>query len=79
MAVQYFAPGVDITEFQCILIVSIDAVCVVTFTGTIEQKRSKAIKMKFYSLKVRFEQKQFDYVSYGYTYKAGYVTIAEHR
>jgi hypothetical protein len=29
-AVQYFAPGVDITEFQCILIVSIEAVCVVT-------------------------------------------------
>jgi hypothetical protein len=29
-AVQYFAPGVETTEFQYILIVSIDAVCVVT-------------------------------------------------
>ena len=31
-------------------------------TGTIKQKRSKAIDMRFYWLKDRFEQKQFDYV-----------------
>ena len=28
--VQYLAPSVDMTLFQCVLIVSIDAVCVVT-------------------------------------------------
>jgi hypothetical protein len=31
-------------------------------TGTIKQKRSKAIDMGFYWLKDRFEQEQFDYV-----------------
>jgi hypothetical protein len=31
-------------------------------TGTIKQKRSKAIDMRFYWLKDRYEQKQFDYV-----------------
>jgi hypothetical protein len=31
-------------------------------TGTIKQKRSKAIDMHFYWLNDRYEQKQFDYV-----------------
>jgi hypothetical protein len=31
-------------------------------TGTIKQKRSKAIDMRFYWLKDRYEQKQFNFV-----------------
>jgi hypothetical protein len=31
-------------------------------TGTIKQKRSKAIDMRFYWLKDRYEQKQFDFI-----------------
>ena len=30
LPVQYLAFGMDITEFQCVLIVSMDAVCVLT-------------------------------------------------